>query len=197
MSQPEPDRSNPWTTLGTRPVYENPWITVREDQILRPDGRPGIYGVVHFKNAAVGVLPVDARGSVWLVGQFRYPTRHYSWEIPEGGGHGGESPEETARRELREETGLSAGRLELIATSHLSNSVSDETAYIYRATNLTPGPSAPEGSERLEVRLVSWEEAWAMLRRGEITDSMSVIALLHEAVRRAGGLEHHPTHPIS
>jgi 8-oxo-dGTP pyrophosphatase MutT (NUDIX family) len=185
----QPDRANPWTTLASRPVYENPWIAVREDRVLRPDGTPGIYGVVHFKNRAVGVLPVDGQGRVWLVGQFRYTLGRYSWEIPEGGGHGDEPPEETARRELREETGLVADRLELIATSHLSNSVSDEVAYVFRATGLSPGPSAPEGTERIEVRLVEWGEACAMLRRGEITDSMSVIALLHEAFRRCGGWE--------
>src|SRR5262249_61714848 len=123
---------NPWTTLESRPVYENPWIAVREDRVLRPDGTPGIYGVVHFKNRAVGVLPVDEQGRVWLVGQYRYPTDRYSWEIPEGGGHGDETIEETARRELREETGLAAGRLELIATSHMSNSVSDEVGYVFR-----------------------------------------------------------------
>ncbi|MFO0951862.1 MAG: NUDIX hydrolase [Isosphaeraceae bacterium] len=183
----EPDRSNPWQTLSSRPVYENPWIAVREDQVVRPDGRPGIYGVVHFKHTAVGVLPVEDDGRVWLIGQHRYPLNRYSWEIPEGGGHEGEPPEETARRELREETGLVADRLELISTSHLSNSVSDEIAFIYRATGLTPGLSTPEGNERLEVRTVAWEEAWSMLRLGEITDSMSVIALLHEGVRRAGG----------
>jgi 8-oxo-dGTP pyrophosphatase MutT (NUDIX family) len=179
------DHSNPWTTLGSRPVYENPWISVREDQVLRPDGKPGIYGVVHFKGRAVGVLPVDDEGGIWLVGQHRYTLNQYSWEIPEGGGPEDESPEETARRELREETGLSAGKLELLAVAHLSNSVSDEVAYIFRATQLTPGPSEPEGTERLQVRHVPWKEARDMLLRGEITDSMSVIALLHEALRRA------------
>jgi len=168
-------------------VYENPWIRVREDQVVRPDGQPGIYGVVEFKNRAVGVLPVEDDGSVWLVGQHRYPLDDYSWEIPEGGSPPSESPEETARRELVEETGLTAGRLELLGTSHLSNSVSDELAYISRATELPPGPSSPEGTEQLHVRRVSWDKAWAMLRRGEITDSMSVIALLHEAVRRLEG----------
>jgi 8-oxo-dGTP pyrophosphatase MutT (NUDIX family) len=180
----EPDRSNPWTTLSRRPVYENPWVAVREDQVIRPDGQPGIYGVVHFKNIAVGVLPVDDQGRVWLVGQYRYTLDQYSWEIPEGGGPEGEPPEATAHRELREETGLAAGRLELLATAHLSNSVSDEIAYIYRATDLRYGDSAPEGTERLHARPVAWAEAWAMLRRGEITDAMSVIALLHEAIRR-------------
>ncbi len=184
----EPDRSNPWKTLATRAIYENSWISLREDQVLRPDGQPGIYGVVHFKNRAIGVLPVDDLGRVWLVGQYRYPLNRYSWEIPEGGGHGDEPPEATARRELREETGMTAGRLELISTAHLSNSVSDELAYLFRATDLTPGASAPEGNERIDVRLVDWCDAWKMLENGEITDSMSVIALLHEALRRAGGL---------
>jgi 8-oxo-dGTP pyrophosphatase MutT (NUDIX family) len=179
-----PERTNPWTTLSTRVVYDNPWIGVREDQVVRPDGQPGIYGVVHFKNRAVGVLPVDEAGRVWLVGQHRYPLDAYSWEIPEGGCPESETPEATALRELREETGLVAGRLELIATSHLSNSVSDEVAYVFRATELTEGPHEPEGCERIEVRRLDWNEAWEMFRRGEITDSMSVIALLHEAVRR-------------
>src|SRR4051812_46381851 len=102
----EPDHSNPWTTLNSRLVYDNAWITVREDQVLQPDGKPGIYGVVHFKTRAVGVLPVDDLGHVWLVGQFRYPLGFYSWEIPEGGADEGESREKAARRELREETGL-------------------------------------------------------------------------------------------
>jgi 8-oxo-dGTP pyrophosphatase MutT (NUDIX family) len=186
-ARPDPDRSNPWTTVSTRPVYENPWIHVREDQVIRPDGLPGIYGVVHFKNRAVGVLPVDREGRIWLVGQYRYPLDAYSWEIPEGGSPDSESPEATALREMREETGLTAGRIELVATSHLSNSVSDELAYIFRATDLTEGPHDPEGCERIDARCFEWAEAWAMLRRGEITDSMSVIALLHEAVRRLEG----------
>jgi len=180
----ERDPSNPWTTLSSRLVYENSWIRLREDQVLRPDGQVGIYGVVEFKNRAVGVLPVDDDGCIWLVGQYRYPLNAYSWEIPEGGSPESEPPEETAWRELREETGLTAGKLELIGTAHLSNSVCDETAYIYRATGLAHGQSMPEGTEELHARRVPWDEARAMLRRGEITDSMSVIALLHEAVRR-------------
>ena len=183
MSQP----SNPWTTLSSRLVYENPWIRVREDQVLRPDGQPGIYGVVEFKNRAVGVLPVDDEGCIWLVGQHRYPLNSYSWEIPEGGSPQSETTEETARRELMEETGLSAGRLELISTAHLSNSVCDEIAYIYRATQLSHGESMPEGTEELHAQRATWNEVWAMLQRGEITDSITVVALLHEAVRRLQG----------
>lgn len=181
------DESNPWTTLARREIYENPWIKVREDRVIRPDGTEGIYGVVEFHNKAVGVLPVDDEGNVWLVGQYRYPIDRYSWEIPEGGCHRGESPEDAARRELREETGLVAGNLERIAVSHLSNSVSDEEAIVFRATGLVPGPSAPEGTERLRVIHVPWDEAWRLLNEGHITDSMSVIALLHEALRRREG----------
>lgn len=181
--RPDP-HANPFRTLDRRPVYENPWIAVREDRVIRPDGTPGIYGVVHFKNRAVGVLPVDEHGRIWLVGQYRYPLDLYSWEIPEGGCPEGEDPEATARRELREETGLVARRLEFLGTAHLSNSVSDEIAYLYRATELAQGASEPEASERLQVRRVTWDEAWAMLQAGQITDSMSVIALLNEAIRR-------------
>lgn len=187
MSLMSHSEENPWTTLSSRAIYENPWIAVREDQVLRPDGAPGIYGVVHFKHRAIGVLPVDERGRIWLVGQYRYPTGHYSWEIPEGGGREDESNEETARRELREETGLTAGSLEPLLVSHLSNCVCDEVGYLFRATDLVEGPSAPEGTERLHVRRAEWEEAWRMLQTGEITDSLSVMALLHEALRRAQG----------
>lgn len=182
-----PDHPNPWKTLASRVCYENPWIRVREDQVIRPDGLPGIYGVVEFKNRAVGVLPVEDDGSIWLVGQYRYPLNAYSWEIPEGGCPESESPEATASRELREETGLAAGRLEPMATSHLSNSVSNEIGYLFRATELSQGAHDPEGTERLAVRRFAWSEAWQMLIRGEITDSLSVIALLHEAVRRQEG----------
>jgi 8-oxo-dGTP pyrophosphatase MutT (NUDIX family) len=181
--EPHPDRSNPWQTLARRFVYENPWIRVREDRVVRPDGLPGIYGVVEFKNRAVGVLPVDHDGSVWLVGQYRYPLQAYSWEIPEGGSPESESAEATAIRELREETGLTAGRIELVLTSHLSNSVSDELGYVFRATELTQGADDPDGTERIAARRFGWDEAWRMLKNGEITDSLSVMALLNEAVR--------------
>jgi 8-oxo-dGTP pyrophosphatase MutT (NUDIX family) len=185
--EPLPDRSNPWQTVARRFVYENPWIRVREDQVIRPDGLPGIYGVVEFKNQAVGVLPVDHDGSIWLVGQYRYPLQAYSWEIPEGGSPDSESAEATAIRELREETGLSAGRMELVLTSHLSNSVGDELGYLFRATELTHGANDPEGTERIAVRRFEWDLAWRMLKSGEITDSLSVMALLHEAIRRIEG----------
>jgi 8-oxo-dGTP pyrophosphatase MutT (NUDIX family) len=175
---------NPWTTIASRVVYENAWIRVREDQVVRPDGLPGIYGVVHYRNKAVGVLPVEPDGDIWLVGQHRYPLDQYSWEIPEGGCPEGEDLEACALRELEEETGLRAELLEPIATVHLSNSVSDEWGIVFRASRLHPGTSRPEGTEQLQVRRVAFAEAEAMLAAGQITDSLSVIALLHEGRRR-------------
>ena len=175
--------ANPWQTLSSRIVYENAWIRVREDQVIQPDGTPSIYGVVEF-HGCVGVLPIDADGNVHLVGQYRYPLQQYSWEIPEGGCHPGEDPLMAAQRELREELGLEAGTLEFLGTSHLSNSVSDEIAYYYLATELVQREAMPEGSEQLEHLIVPFAEALRMVLNSEITDSLSQTAILHYAVTR-------------
>ncbi len=174
---------NPWQTLASQLIYENPWIRVREDQVIRPDGKPGIYGVVEY-NPCVGVLPLDAQGNVHLVGQHRYALDIYSWEIPEGACNVGEEPEAAARRELKEELGLKTRKLEKLITSHLSNSVSNEEAHIFLATELTQHEAAPEGTEELERRIVSFATALEMVRTGEITDSMSQLAILHYAAFR-------------
>ena len=174
-------RKNPWHTLSSRIVYDNPWIRVREDQVLHPDQQPGIYGVVHFKNIAIGILPIDANGAVHLVGQYRYPLQRYSWEIPEGGCPEGEEPLKAAQRELLEETGLHAGTWRLIGEAHLSNSVSDERALWYLATDLVQGKAEPEGSEVLERKVVRLEDALEMIDRREITDALSIMALYQYA----------------
>jgi 8-oxo-dGTP pyrophosphatase MutT (NUDIX family) len=171
--------ANPWQTISTAEKYDNPWITVTESQVIRPDGQPGIYGVVHFKNKAIGILPVDEEGCLYLVGQFRYAINRYSWEIPEGGGPEDESPLESAKRELLEETGLSAARWKLLGRSHLSNCVCDEDAYYFLATELTQGEASPEGTEKLELRRVHMAEALEMISRQEITDSLTIIAIFH------------------
>jgi 8-oxo-dGTP pyrophosphatase MutT (NUDIX family) len=181
--------SNPWQTLASKIIYDNPWIRLREDQVIRPDGAPGIYGVVHFKNQAVGVLAVEDDGRIHLVGQFRYALDRYSWEIPEGGCGEGEEPRAAAERELLEETGLRAARWELLGAAHLSNSVTDEIARYYLATGLTAGEAQPEGTERIERRTVTFEEALRMVRAGEITDAISVMAILHYAVRLKSSTE--------
>lgn len=171
------EKIGPWTKLSSRQVYENPWIRVREDQVLHPDGKPGIYGVVHFRNLAVGVVPLDARGDVILVGQFRYAMNGYAWEIPEGGCPEASPPEETAARELREETGYTAARWDYLGCMALSNSATDEVAHFFLARELTPGESDPESSEELAVKTVPFEEAWRMAMEGELTESLTVGAL--------------------
>jgi 8-oxo-dGTP pyrophosphatase MutT (NUDIX family) len=171
--------ANPWQTISTRQVYDNPWIRVREDQVIRPDGEPGIYGVIHFKNKAIGIVPVDADGNIHLVGQFRYTLNSYSWEIPEGGCPDDEEPLETAKRELMEEMGLAAREWKQLGTAHLSNSVCDEEAIYYLATDLTYGEANPEGTEKLERRCVPVSEALRMIQSGEMTDALSILAILH------------------
>jgi 8-oxo-dGTP pyrophosphatase MutT (NUDIX family) len=177
---------NPWQRIARAVAYENPWIVVYHDEVVRPDGQPGIYGVVHFRNRAVGVVPVDAEDRVLLVGQYRYPLDVYSWEIPEGGAPPGEEPLVCAQRELLEETGYSAERWELVLRAHLSNSVSDEEAFCFLATDLRPGAACPEGTERLQLRWVPFAEALRMVLRGEITDSLSVLGLQRVALLRLG-----------
>ena len=151
--------------------------------MVRPDGEPGIYGVVHFKNVAVGVLAVEDEG-VCLVGQYRYTLERYSWEIVEGGCAEGEETLDAAKRELEEEAGLRARNWERMGEAHLSNSATDEYAVWYLATDLEQCERRPEGTERLQVRRVSLEEALSMTLNGEITDALSMLALMHLRLRR-------------
>lgn len=171
--------TNPWRTLRRDRVYENPWIKVEHHEVLKPNGEPGIYGRVHFRNHAVGVVPVDPAGFTWLVGQYRYPLDRYSWEIPEGGVPAGEDPASGALRELKEETGLSAAHLiPIIGRVALSNSVSDEEGTLYVAWDLTEGQAEPDDTEQLRLRRVPLRDALSMVLSGEITDSLSMLALL-------------------
>jgi 8-oxo-dGTP pyrophosphatase MutT (NUDIX family) len=169
---------NPWTVLLSRPIYDNPWINVVEHEVLTPNGRPGIYGVVHTKHLATGVVPIDENGNVVLVGQYRFPLKAYSWEIPEGGGNANETPMEAVQRELQEETGLVARDWIHLQSLHLSNCISDETAEVFLAWNLEQGIADPDETEDLKVRRVSFAEAMDMVMKGGITDAISVAALL-------------------
>jgi 8-oxo-dGTP pyrophosphatase MutT (NUDIX family) len=170
--------NNPWTTVSSREVYRNAWIRVREDEVVRPDGNPGIYGVV-TTSLAVGVLALTDADEVVLIGQWRYTLGCYSWELVEGGAHDGEDSLTASRRELREEAGYTAAHWERLGPDlALSNSVTDEMAHLYLASGLTAVPRAPEPTEVLRVRHVPFAEALAMVERGELTDVMTVVGLL-------------------
>ncbi len=181
--------AGPWTRQTRRVAYENPWITIWHDEVIRPDGEPGIYGVVHFANLAVGVLALDDAGRVLLVGQHRYAIDRYSWEIPEGGVPAGESALDGARRELREETGIAATDWIEMSRSHLSNSVSDEEAVLFLATGLSHGAAEPDGTESLAVRWVPFDEVLAMTMDGRITDVMTILAVQRAALARLTGTD--------
>ncbi len=178
MSAPPVPLPSPWTTRSSRRVYDNPWITVREDAVTRPDGSDGIYGVVSMRSLALGVVPLHRDGTTVLVGQFRYTLEAWSWEVPEGGGDPAADPLAEAARELREETGLTAGSWSDLGELHTSNSVCDERALLYLATDLEEGEAEPEGTEELLTWRLDLGEAVAMARDGRITDAMSVAALL-------------------
>ena len=170
-------RVGPWLRRSRRVAYENAWLTIWHDEVTRPDGEPGVYGIVHFSNIAAGVLALDDRDRVLLVGQHRYALDAYSWEIPEGGVPDGETVTDGAQRELLEETGVVAAEWRELARVHLSNSVTDELAVLLLATGLTPGTARPEGTEDLELRWVPFDEVLAMTLDGRITDAMTVIAV--------------------
>ncbi|GAB3696088.1 hypothetical protein GCM10027592_18760 [Spirosoma flavus] len=172
---------NPWQTLNSSVKYENPWLSIRHEDVVTPAGTPGIYGVVSFKNKAIGVIPLDDEGNTYLVGQYRYPLNEYSWEIPEGGSPLGTDPLESAKRELKEETGLEARTWTKIARIHTSNSATDEEGFLYIAEGLEQGEHAPEETEDLRVWKLPLSEAVAMVMNSQITDSLSVSGLLKVA----------------
>ncbi len=176
MSLPHPEE-NPWTLKSQAEKYDNPWINVNEHQVIDPGGQPGIYGVVHVKNLAIGIIPVDNAGNTYLVGQYRYPLKVYSWEIIEGGGAKDLAPIESARRELKEETGLKAAQYTEIQRLYTSNSITDEIGIIYLATGLTAGEAEPDSTEDLAVRKLPLAEAFNYTYDGTIKDSLAVAGL--------------------
>jgi len=184
---PDGDDRPSWTTLASRTVYDNAWIEVTHRDVVAPTGHPGIYGVVHFKQRAIGVVPLDDEGCTWLVGQWRYTLDAWSWEIPEGGAPPGEAPLDAARRELAEETGLVAARWTPLLELHTSNSVTDERAVVWLARELTRGTPAPDETEHLALRRLPLDEAVEMVLDGRITDALAMAALLKVHVLRERG----------
>jgi len=171
------EKRGPWTVVSKRDAYNNQWIRVTHHEVLTPSGESGIYGTVHFKNLAIGIVPVDDHGYTYLVGQHRFPIDRYSWEIPEGGGAIGIDPQQAAARELKEETGLSATSWHQLLRCDLSNSVSDERATAFLAWGLTQGLASPDPTEQLVLRRLPLTEAFRMVANGEIQDALSVLSL--------------------
>jgi 8-oxo-dGTP pyrophosphatase MutT (NUDIX family) len=172
---------NPWKTKEIKEIYENPWIKVEEHKVLNPAGNPGIYGKVLFKNKALGIIPIDDQGNTWLVGQHRYPLDEYSWEIPMGGGPVGSDILESAKRELKEETGITAFKWTEILRIHTSNSVTDEEGFVYLAEELIEGQTEFEETEVLSIKKLPFQKAVDMVLKGEITDGISIAGILKVA----------------
>lgn len=170
-------KESPWNILDSEIKYENPWIELTEYRVLNPNGGKGIYGVVHFKNLAIGIVAMDEDDNIYLVGQYRFPLERYSWEIPEGGGPLDIDPLESAKRELLEETGLKADQWEEILEMYLSNSVSDEKCIVYLATGLSQHTPQPEETEALRIKKIPLTDAYDLVLKGEIGDAITVAAL--------------------
>lgn len=172
---------NPWKTLSSREVYCNPWLRLREDKVIKPNGTNGVYGVVETK-IATGVVAITKDEQIYLVGQFRYPTNVYSWEIPEGGAEKGELPLEAAKRELREEAGVEASSWEQLGSEvHLSNCISNERSFLFLARDLREVGTDPDDTEVLSVKKLPFAEAVSMVDSGKIFDAMSIIGILRAA----------------
>ncbi len=178
------DTKNPWLTLASRWIYENPWIRVREDKVINPAGNEGIYGLVKFRNRAVAIIPIDEQGYTWLVGQYRYATDNYSWEVPMGGYPIDQSAIDGAHKELAEETGLRAAKMTQLLQVELSNSVTDEVGSAFVAQQLSQGESDWDDTEQLQIRRLPFDEALAMSLDGRISDLLSVATLQQLALRR-------------
>ncbi len=168
---------NPWKTLASEVVYQNPWIRVREDQVIRPDGKRGVYGVVELR-PSVGVVALNERDEIALVGQWRYTVVRYSWEIPRGGSRQEENPLAAAQRELREEAGLVAGSWQPLAATDLNNGVTTDVEHLFLATKLTATEPERDPEERLSIRWVAFPEAVRMCMAGEITECCTALAIL-------------------
>jgi 8-oxo-dGTP pyrophosphatase MutT (NUDIX family) len=179
--------ANPWKITAEKNIYDNPWINLTEYQVINPSGNPGIYGKVHFKNFAIGIIPLDDEMNTYMIGQYRFAPGCYSWEIPEGGGPLETDPLESAKRELLEEAGLKAEEWTEVLRMHLSNSVSDELSIVYLARGLKQFEPEPEDTEKLTIRKIPFAELYQKVYSGQITDSITVAAVLKVQLMIAEG----------
>ena len=185
---PMKNEDNPWRTIDSETVYESAWILVNKHNVLNPANNPAIYSTVHFKSKAIGVIPLDENYNTWIVGQYRYPTHNYSWEIPEGGGNPQVPYVDSAARELIEETGIKAEKFTEIMRMHLSNSASDEEAIVFIAQNLTFHNAEPEETEVLQVKKLPFNELFQMIQDGEVTDAITIAAVYKTKLMIDSGL---------
>ena len=169
---------NPWKILDSKEVYASPWIKVTKHDVLNPSGKEGTYSVVHFKYLAIGILPLDENYNTWIVGQYRFPSKKFTWEIPEGGGELNVPPIESAKRELSEEVGIAAKKWTNIQEFDTSNASTDEKAIVFVAQSLSYHESHPDENEQLEVKKLAFSELYEMALNGEIIDSLSLVAIL-------------------
>ena len=172
------EENNPWQILAEKNIYDNNWIKLTEYDVINPSGGKGIYGKVHFKNNAIGIVPLDENLNTYLVGQFRFTINQYSWELPEGGGALDELPLAAAQRELLEETGLKAERWQKILEMHLSNSVTDEYCFVFVASGLSFHDTMHEETEQIAIKKLPFDQVYEMVMNNTITDAISVAAIL-------------------
>ena len=172
------ENKNPWKTVKSEVTYENNWIKVTENKTINAAGGDGIYGVVHFKNIAIGIIPLDEDYNTWLIGQYRYPLNEYSWEICEGGGLHADNVLDSAKRELHEELGIKAENWTKIMDMHLSNSVSDEEGVIYIAKKLSYHTPEPEEGEVLQIKKIPFNSVYEMVMNDQLKDSLTIAGVL-------------------
>ena len=176
------DFNNPWKKLSEKLVYKNPWIHVYEDQVTRPDGTEGVYGRIETNGPVVVIIALTPDDEIYLVGQYRYLTNMFSWELPCGNSEG-DDPLIAAKRELQEETGLVANEWEQIADGQSNNGMLTELMHIFVARDLTQTNENEQLEEGItQMKKIPFSEAIAMAKNREITDALALAGILHAAL---------------
>ena len=169
-----------WQLKKSKRVYSSEWMRVRQDDVIRADGSDGVYSVVELKGG-VGVVAVNNKKEIRLVGQYRFATDTYSWEIPKGSLDKFENPEkplDAAKRELEEETGLFAKKWEELTMVHTLMGYSNDKVYLFLATDLKQNKPHPDEVEDITIKFVTIQAFKNMVKKKEITDATSIAAVL-------------------